>query len=206
MSFDQKSFHMPVRKRRQKGLKVSEIALLLVVFKWHRGSEGVNLCMISMWLTLSNYPLDYPNASAPKVKRRWSPLTLNRYNYIYVYIVLTAAGASLSPRTCHACWSWNVARPRRSLTEWLGSSMSINPKPAVKGMPLLTPSLSQPVKFPSWKVQQTVYAYKQCMPTNNVPTNSVFDGTVRCSWEGGKRAAMVSNLAILRFDFRVTAR
>ena len=32
---------MPVRKRRQKGLRVSNLALLLVVFKWH-GSEWVN--------------------------------------------------------------------------------------------------------------------------------------------------------------------
>ena len=32
---------MPVRNRKQKGLKVSTFALLLVVFKLHRGSKGV---------------------------------------------------------------------------------------------------------------------------------------------------------------------
>ena len=32
---------MPVRRRRQKGLSVSHFALLLVIFKWHHGSEGV---------------------------------------------------------------------------------------------------------------------------------------------------------------------
>ena len=37
-----KYFHVPVRKRRQKGLRVSNFAHLCVVFKWHRGSEGVN--------------------------------------------------------------------------------------------------------------------------------------------------------------------
>ena len=45
-----KSFHMPVWKRRQKGLRVSKLVLLLVVFKrlllvifkWCHGSEGVN--------------------------------------------------------------------------------------------------------------------------------------------------------------------
>ena len=37
-----KSFHMPVRKRKPKGLKVSNLALLWVVFKWHHGSERVN--------------------------------------------------------------------------------------------------------------------------------------------------------------------
>ena len=39
-----KSFHMPVRKRRQKGWRVSDFALSLVVFKWHHGSgsERVN--------------------------------------------------------------------------------------------------------------------------------------------------------------------
>ena len=31
-----------MRKRKQKDLKVSNLALLLVVFKRHRGSEGVN--------------------------------------------------------------------------------------------------------------------------------------------------------------------
>ena len=39
-----KSFHMPVRKRRQKELRVYIFALLLLVFKWHHGSEGVNVC------------------------------------------------------------------------------------------------------------------------------------------------------------------
>ena len=37
-----RAFYMPVWKSRQKGLSVSNIALLLVVFKWHHGSEGVN--------------------------------------------------------------------------------------------------------------------------------------------------------------------
>ena len=32
-----------MRKRRQKDWMVSNFALLLVVFKWHHGSEGVNL-------------------------------------------------------------------------------------------------------------------------------------------------------------------
>ena len=35
------SFHMPVWKRRQKGLRTSNFALLWVIFKWHHGSEGV---------------------------------------------------------------------------------------------------------------------------------------------------------------------
>ena len=37
---------MPVpRKRRQKGLRVSNFTLLLVVFKWHHGSEGIKLVL-----------------------------------------------------------------------------------------------------------------------------------------------------------------
>ena len=36
-----KSFHLPVWKIRQKGLRVSNFTLLWVVFKWHHGSEGV---------------------------------------------------------------------------------------------------------------------------------------------------------------------
>ena len=38
-----KSFHTPVRKRRQKGLKVLNFAHFLVVFEWHHGSEGVKI-------------------------------------------------------------------------------------------------------------------------------------------------------------------
>ena len=37
------SFHMPVQKRKEKGLRVSDFALSLVVFKWRHGSEGVTL-------------------------------------------------------------------------------------------------------------------------------------------------------------------
>ena len=36
-----KSVYMPVQKRRQKGWRVSNLVLLLVVFKWHHGREGV---------------------------------------------------------------------------------------------------------------------------------------------------------------------
>ena len=32
---------MPVQKKKTKSLSVSSFALLLVVLKWHRGSEGV---------------------------------------------------------------------------------------------------------------------------------------------------------------------
>ena len=40
-----KSFYMPVQKRRPKGLRVSNFALLWVVFKWPHGSEGVKHTM-----------------------------------------------------------------------------------------------------------------------------------------------------------------
>ena len=39
---------MPVRKRRQKCLKVANFALLLVVFQWYRDSEGVNVSFYVM--------------------------------------------------------------------------------------------------------------------------------------------------------------
>ena len=41
MRFDEKSFHVPVRKSRQKCWRLLNFVLLLVVFKWRRGSEGV---------------------------------------------------------------------------------------------------------------------------------------------------------------------
>ena len=37
-----KSFHMPVRRTKQKGLRVSNFAFSLAIFKRHPGSEGVN--------------------------------------------------------------------------------------------------------------------------------------------------------------------
>ena len=54
-----KSFHMPARKRRQKGLRVSDFALLLVGFKWYHGSEGVIVswpkrCIIITFATVTS--------------------------------------------------------------------------------------------------------------------------------------------------------
>ena len=43
-----KSFCMPVWKRRQKDWRVSNFALLWVVFKWHHGSEGVNSVVLAV--------------------------------------------------------------------------------------------------------------------------------------------------------------
>ena len=40
--FQWKSFHMTEWKLRQKDFRVSNFALLLVIFKWHHVSEGVN--------------------------------------------------------------------------------------------------------------------------------------------------------------------
>ena len=47
--FDQNPFTLLVQKRRQKGLRVSNLALLMVVFKWHHGSEGVNQLVSHGW-------------------------------------------------------------------------------------------------------------------------------------------------------------
>ena len=78
--------HMPVQKRRQKGSRVSYLVLLLVVFKWHHGSEGVKhhgylLCVgridpnISAWhlKTLSPTPLRV----VQRIKRRSSNQSWN---------------------------------------------------------------------------------------------------------------------------------
>ena len=46
--FRWKSFHMPVWKRREKPLGVSNFVLLIVVFKWRHGSEGVNIVVLVM--------------------------------------------------------------------------------------------------------------------------------------------------------------
>ena len=41
MRFDENPFTCRCQKRRQKGLRVSDLVLLLVIFKWHHGSKGV---------------------------------------------------------------------------------------------------------------------------------------------------------------------
>ena len=41
MPFDKIPFTCQVQKRRQKRLRVSNLALLWVVYKWHHGSEDV---------------------------------------------------------------------------------------------------------------------------------------------------------------------
>ena len=45
-----KPFYMPVRKWNQKGWRVSNFALSLVIFKWHHGSDGVKCCTIKFRL------------------------------------------------------------------------------------------------------------------------------------------------------------
>ena len=42
-AFSWTSFHIAVQKKKTKGLSISYFALLLVVFNWHYGCEGVNL-------------------------------------------------------------------------------------------------------------------------------------------------------------------
>ena len=54
-AFRWKSFYMPVRKRKQKGFSVSDFALLLVVFKRHHGSEGVNKWPHNLTLTWQKF-------------------------------------------------------------------------------------------------------------------------------------------------------
>ena len=39
-----------MRVRKRKGLRFSRFALLMVVFKWHHSSEGVNLKGLGVWL------------------------------------------------------------------------------------------------------------------------------------------------------------
>ena len=58
-------------KRKEKGLKVSNFALLLVVFKWHHGSDGVN-CTVSPIQSISvvlSAPL--PSADYKHLWIRW---------------------------------------------------------------------------------------------------------------------------------------
>ena len=61
-AFRWKSFHMPVQKRRQKGWRVSDLALSLVVFKWHHGSEGVKVMLTS--ICTAQTPPDWHSSSS----------------------------------------------------------------------------------------------------------------------------------------------
>ena len=74
---------------------------------------------------------------------------------------------------------------------------------------VLTPSLTQPVKFPGWKCThtrlQTIYLMVLQNPTFN--TVNFHRNALTWSHEGGKKVLMVSlNLAILWLVFQVTER
>ena len=56
MCFDENPFTCRCEKRRQKGLRVSNVALLLVVFKWHHGSEGVKIDSFVLRLDCTTLP------------------------------------------------------------------------------------------------------------------------------------------------------
>ena len=94
-----KSFHMPVRKRRRKDWRVSNFALIWVVFKWHHGSEGVNSVFQRWAHALQLVVIDcasfvhclarstktarqYLTWAIPEVLLHWSPW----YNRTYCYI------------------------------------------------------------------------------------------------------------------------
>ena len=55
MHFDKNCFTYQLEKRKQKGLRVSNFALLLVAFKWHHGSEGVKRPQASVQLHTKLY-------------------------------------------------------------------------------------------------------------------------------------------------------
>ena len=56
-----KSFHTPVRKRKQKGSRVSNFAFALAIFKRHHGSEGVKR------IPLDNFPFDRSSLSQMRI-------------------------------------------------------------------------------------------------------------------------------------------
>ena len=121
---------MPVRKRRQKGLKVSNFALLWVVFKWLRDSEGVKLhiiiiirpsSLLSPWLTDG---VSYPSSCTCSVVFRRS-----RDRLIDVWLQwFSLAFVPVWPSGCPLAGNWfdrcvtscnghlNVAFTRRQLS------------------------------------------------------------------------------------------
>ena len=65
-----RSFHKPERNRKQKGLLVSNFALLWVVFKWHHASERVNCIHVServncIYASYENTTISIPPSPPP---------------------------------------------------------------------------------------------------------------------------------------------
>ena len=83
MRFDKKSFHMPVRKRKQKGLRVSNFALLLVVFSSDIiAVKGLRALLLLAYILLHPPPFistphpptatpQLPTQSNQQLHRRW---------------------------------------------------------------------------------------------------------------------------------------
>ena len=65
-------------KRKQKSWRVSNFALLIVVFKWHHGSEGVNIRHSHVWSRLPKIAVSWKLCSLPRWWRTvicsWRPL------------------------------------------------------------------------------------------------------------------------------------
>ena len=94
-----KSFYILVWKRKQKGWRVSNLALLLVVFKLHHGSEGVNKLnlrckfelhekMISVFAGFYQNRTSVSECVAGQIVASSiiSPTTPSRYVYVWVWM------------------------------------------------------------------------------------------------------------------------
>ena len=92
--------HIQVRKRKQKGLKASHFTLLLVVFNWHLGSEGVKQPLLDM--------VSYGVGRLYKVSYGVGRLYKVSYGVGRLYKV-----------------SYGVGRLSRSVTVWADSTRSI---------------------------------------------------------------------------------
>ena len=113
------SFHMPpVRNRKQKGLKVSHLVLLLVVFKWLHGSEGVKRTTETTTRAEHRFP-----APSSKLIQKWLPLkghSLDRVSTrVVVVVVVVRELFSLVTSVICGRIRGRGQRLRRLFTTWL---------------------------------------------------------------------------------------
>ena len=101
-----RSFHMPVWKRTHKGLRVSNVALLWVVFKWRHGSKGVK----DQIAPTCNYMLQHLAAACWKSQTQAAKQLLGHTKILHTLVGMGRVRViwSLTPRAAAVPYPGNV--------------------------------------------------------------------------------------------------
>ena len=117
---------MPVWKRKQKGLRVSSITFVLVIFKWHHGSEGVkdksaDLRYRRHSLRTSALTSGVWGIWGSRAGRSWGPRARRRFAVVWQSGCWAAClQGRTSPQTSSppSCWGWTASAQTHTQLPW----------------------------------------------------------------------------------------